>query len=169
MFPVNPVSFDLLGRGRKFWAKEKAWSATWLQTLTWWEGWSLSIGKCSVPAKKEGACVGEPQVPYRTSTARRSGRFGGQPLARAGGSWAGGRSVSERIASPQRTASCGSRSPPKEKGHPAGAPSQVQKVNHGQPEQRHRGSEHISEPLFFEKDTPKHPFSPLQSGRKPVE
>ena len=38
---VEAVSLDWPGRGRRFRAKEKARSATWLQALAWWEGWSL--------------------------------------------------------------------------------------------------------------------------------
>lgn len=68
----DPGRFRSAGTGAQIWGKEKAWSAARLQAPCLWQERSVSIANCMVSQKREGACVGEPQVPATHGAKRKS-------------------------------------------------------------------------------------------------
>ena len=68
----DPGRFRSAGTGAQIWGKEKSPEHHSAPGLCLWQERSVSIANCMVSQKREGACVGEPQVPATDGAKRKS-------------------------------------------------------------------------------------------------
>ena len=68
----DPGRFRSAGTGAQIWGKEKSPERNSAPGPCLWQERSVSIANCMVSQKREGACVGEPQVPATHGAKRKS-------------------------------------------------------------------------------------------------
>ena len=68
----DPGRFRSAGTGAQIWGKEKSSERNSAPGLCLWQERSVSIPNCMVSQKREGACVGKPQVPATHGAKRKT-------------------------------------------------------------------------------------------------